>query len=93
MKETTPKHDTQSSTPKPKNQGEGDKISAERFNQMEKEFVQSDRGRKAIDKGVDVDDEERIELEEAERQGKARAKGEDPAVKRDDHERRQHSSK
>ena len=70
------------STPQEKNQGEGDKASAERFNQMEADFVQSERGQKAIKTAIDLDDDEKDALEAAEREGKARAKGEDPAVTR-----------
>ena len=66
-----------------RNQGEGDKESAERFNRMETNFVQSERGRQAIETAGDVDDSEAESLAEAERQGKSRAKGEDPAVTRD----------
>lgn len=72
-----------SSTPKPAdNQGEGDKRSAERFNKEEQNFVQSEHGRAMIDKAGEVDPSEERHLSEAERAGRARTKGEDPAVTR-----------
>ena len=67
------------------NQGEGDKESAEKFNKMETDFVQSERGKRAIDTVINLDEEEQAEGEKAEREGKARTKGEDPAVTRADH--------
>lgn len=93
MKDTTPAPGAQRSEQQPKNQGEGDKESAERFNKMEQEFVQSERGRQAIESVVELDDAEQDALEAAEREGKARAKGEDPAVSRADQDHRQHSKK
>lgn len=64
------------------NQGEGDKESARRYNEATQDFVHSPRGRNAIEQAGDVKEYERAELEDAERAGKARAKGEDPAVTR-----------
>ena len=64
------------------NQGEGDKRSAERFNRDQKEFVQSARGQEAIEQASDVAPEDEARLAQAEREGAARAKGEDPAVSR-----------
>ena len=72
-----------SSTPKTRdNQGEGDKRSAERFNKEEHNFVQSEHGRAMIDKAGEVDPSEERQLSDAERAGRARTKGEDPAVTR-----------
>ena len=56
------------------NHGEGDPEAAARFNKAETRFVGSVRGTEAIREGADVQPEE-SELEEAERLGKARAKG------------------
>lgn len=68
---------------KPANQGEGDKQSARRFNQAQEAFVQSERGQAAIERDAEpATAGEREALEHAEREGKARAKGEDPAVTR-----------
>ena len=64
------------------NQGEGDTKSAARFNREEQNFVKSDHGRKIIDKAGRVDPSEQKALEDAERDGLARTKGDDPAVTR-----------
>lgn len=69
-------------TPTSENQGEGDKQSAERFNREEQRFVNSDRGQKVIDKAGQVDPSEKQALQDAERLGLARTKGDDPAVTR-----------
>jgi hypothetical protein len=68
----------------PRNQGEGDKASAKRYNEAQKAFVQSERGQDAIDEAGDVSPGEAREGERAEAEGRARAKGEDPAVTRHD---------
>ena len=65
-----------------KNQGEGDKQSARRFNREEQQFVNSEQGRKAIDKAGQVDASEQQGLVDAEQLGLARTKGDDPAVTR-----------
>ncbi len=65
-----------------RNQGEGDKESARRFNEAEQSFVKSRRGEQAIAQAGDVDPDEVEELEQAERAGRARTRGEDPAVTR-----------
>ena len=65
-----------------KNQGEGDKESARRYNEMQKQFVNSSEGREAIEHAGEVDEDEQATLEQAERAGKSRSKGEDPAVTR-----------
>lgn len=64
------------------NQGEGDKKSAKRYNDMQKDFVSSERGRKAIDQAGDLSEQEQREAEKAEEIGRSHAKGEDPAVRR-----------
>jgi len=69
------------SAPAPgKNQGEGDKASAKRYNQEQQAFVQSGRGKRAIEQAGNVPAADVPELADAEASGKARAKGEDPAV-------------
>ena len=65
--------------PKAKNQGEGDTESARRYNESQQDFVNSARGRAAIDDAGEVDPDE---FEDAEQAGLARAKEEDPAVLR-----------
>jgi hypothetical protein len=57
------------------NRGEGNPEAAERFNNAETKFVGSERGKKRIHAGAAVLPGEQSELEEAERLGKARARG------------------
>jgi hypothetical protein len=71
-------------TAKEVNQGEGDKKSAKRFNQEQKDFVQSARGQDTIKQAGDVLPEDEAALVKAEREGRSRAKAEDPAVTRHD---------
>lgn len=65
-----------------RNQGEGDKASAKRYNEAQRQFVQSDRGQQAIDDAGELSPEEARDGERAEAAGRARAKAEDPAVTR-----------
>lgn len=65
-----------------RNQGEGDKASAKRYNEEQKAFVHSKRGQQAIDEAGEVEPGEAAEGERAEAAGRARSKGEDPAVTR-----------
>ena len=65
------------------NQGEGDKLSAQRFNDMQKSFVESPKGKDAIDHADQLSPKALQEAEAAERAGRSRAHGEDPAVTRD----------
>lgn len=64
------------------NQGEGDTQSAERFNKEEKDFVQSEHGQKVIGEAGQVTPAQQAALEQAERDGLSRTKGDDPAVTR-----------
>jgi hypothetical protein len=57
------------------NHGEGDPEAAERFNSAEREFVNSPRGKKKIEKGPDVRPGEEAELADAEHSARQRAKG------------------
>jgi hypothetical protein len=66
----------------PSNHGEGDPEAAERFNSAEQRFVDSTRGKQKIEQGAKVRPEEEAELAKAEKAGRERAKGEDPAVTR-----------
>jgi hypothetical protein len=61
------------------NRGEGNPEAAERFNKAETKFVGSERGKKRIRAGATVPPGEQSELEEAERRGKARSRGETTA--------------
>jgi hypothetical protein len=65
------------------NGGEGDRESARRFNKAEKEFVNSGKGKKAMQKTRRRGDKTADEDLKAERKARARAKEHDPAVTRD----------
>lgn len=65
-----------------RNQGEGDKESARRYNEAQQAFVHSPRGQEAIADAGDLSEAETREGEQAEAAGRARARGEDPAVRR-----------
>lgn len=61
----------------PVNHGEGNPEAAEEFNQAERDFVASDRGRKKIKEGPKVGAAEESSLNQAEQRGKARARNDD----------------
>lgn len=65
------------------NQGEGDRQADQRYRERTQEFVNSPRGRRKIEEGVNPGPAEERELERAEREGRSRAKEEDPNVDRD----------
>lgn len=56
------------------NQGEGDKESAKRYNEDQKEFVESGKVEQKRDERANLSEEERQELERAEEIGKSRGK-------------------
>ncbi len=65
------------------NQGEGDKKSAEKYNQGATEFAKSGKVEAAAqDAKKAVEGKESKELDAAEAEGKSHAHGEDPQVKR-----------
>jgi hypothetical protein len=66
----------------PKNQGEGDREAARRFNRDEQEFVQSKRGRDAIERERATDHDDSQELRDAELAARRRARENDPEEKR-----------
>ena len=66
--------------PKPKNQGEGDREAARRFNEDQKRFVDAGRAPEAARRAAPRDVDEKAALERAEKQGRSRARGEDPTV-------------
>lgn len=74
-------------TPKAKtagrNQGEGDRESARRFNDAQRKFVDSERGRAAVRSGGQPHDEDEEALREAESEAASRARENDPEEKRD----------
>lgn len=66
-----------------RNQGEGNVEADRRYRKRTRKFVESARGQSEIDKPLDLSTEEERDLERAEREGKIRAKEEDPNVERD----------
>ena len=65
---------------KPKYQGEGDREAARRFNEDQKRFVDAGRAPEAARRAAPRDVDEKAALERAEKQGRSRARGEDPTV-------------
>jgi hypothetical protein len=65
-----------------RNQGEGDREAARRFNEKERAFVASKRGRRAIEENGLVDPEEAPQLIEAQVEAMRRAREHDPQEKR-----------
>jgi hypothetical protein len=59
------------------NQGEGNREAAARFNESERQFVESAPGQQKIQQGVHVPPAEEPELKEAEQRAKERAKAQD----------------
>lgn len=66
----------------PRNEGEGNKSADRNYREATQKFVESERGREAIDKAGDVDQAEQQEIERAEEQAKRRAKEHDPEEKK-----------
>lgn len=66
-----------------KNQGEGDKESARRFNEKSQEFVKSQKGREAAKNADHRGKNSTKDLEKAERDAGARAKEQDAETVRD----------
>jgi len=69
--------------PSRKNEGEGSRTAARAYNEKTRRFAESGRveesGRKARQA---IEGGEKAELERAERKGKSKARGEDPAITR-----------
>jgi hypothetical protein len=63
-----------------KNQGEGNREAARRFNEDEQKFVQSGRVSEAARKAAPRDAGEAGQMQQAEQAGKSHAKDEDPTV-------------
>lgn len=61
----------------PQNHGEGNPEAADRFNDAEREFVNSRRGQEKIKEGPRVRPGEETELADAEKTGRERAKDDD----------------
>jgi hypothetical protein len=63
---TTPRND--------ENEGEGNKSADRNYREATQKFVESERGRKEIDKAGDVDRREQQEIERAEEEARRHAK-------------------
>lgn len=67
-----------------KNQGEGDRESARRYNKDTQEFMaDNDVSAKAKEAKKALSGKEGQELRDAEQKGKSQARGEDPQIRRD----------
>jgi hypothetical protein len=58
----------------PRNEGEGNKSADRNYREATQKFVESERGRKEIDKAGDVDQRQQQEIERAEEEAKRHAK-------------------
>ena len=68
---------------KQKNEGEGNRTAARVYNEATENFAKSGRVQEQAERAKKaVDSEEKAELDEAERVGKSKTRGEDPAVER-----------
>lgn len=65
---TTPRNED------PRNEGEGNKSADRNYREATQKFVESERGRKEIEKAGDVDSREQQEIERAEEEAKRHAK-------------------
>jgi len=62
------------------NHGEGNPEAADEFNTAEQRFINSERGKKRIQEGPQVNPDEEADLARAEDLGRQRAKGDDSAT-------------
>jgi hypothetical protein len=62
----------------PRNEGEGNKSADRNYREATQKFVESERGRKEIDKAGDVNEREERDIERAEEEAKRHAKEHDP---------------
>jgi hypothetical protein len=58
----------------PRNEGEGNKSADRNYREATQKFVESERGRKEIEKAGDVDQRQQQEIERAEEEAKRHAK-------------------
>ena len=61
-------------TPRNENEGEGNKTADRNYREATQKFVESERGREAIEKAGEVDASEEREIERAEEEAKHHAK-------------------
>jgi hypothetical protein len=62
----------------PRNEGEGNKTADRNYREATQKFVESERGRKEIERAGDVDSNEERDIERAEQEAKSHAKEHDP---------------
>lgn len=65
-----------------RNEGEGNRTAARNYNKATEDFVKSGKAEEKAREATQMTEQERHESEVAEHAGKARAREEDPAVKR-----------
>ncbi len=63
-----------------KNQGEGNRDAARRYDEAQQKFVESGKVEQAAERAKPTSDQEAREMKQAEDEGKSHAKGEDPTV-------------
>lgn len=68
---------------KDKVEGEGSYTGSKDYNERTKKFVESGKVEEAANEAKPTSEQEAHEMKKAERLGKQRAKGEDPALKKD----------
>jgi hypothetical protein len=68
----------------PRNEGEGNKTADRNYREASQKFVESERGRREIDKAGDVSGSEEQDIRRAEERAKERAKEHDPQEVRKD---------
>ena len=71
----------------PEMQGEGNRTAARHYNQATKRFVEQDKVDPAAQAAKPGSAGEQRDMERAEEEGKSHAKGEDPALRRDNNDR------
>jgi hypothetical protein len=64
-----------------RNEGEGNKTADRNYREATTDFVQSERGKREIEKAGNVSPEQEKDIRRAEEQAKQRAKDHDPAEK------------
>lgn len=66
----------------PELQGEGNYVAGRRYDEAQREFVESGRVDEAARRAPPQNTREAEEMDAAEQEGRSRAKGEDPALRR-----------
>lgn len=82
MKHPKSRHPDTPSKGHPRVQGEGDYEAARNYRQDVEEFIDSGKVDEAMHNAAPRNDDEARQMEKAEKAGKARSKGEDPALRK-----------